>query len=69
MPQLRMSGLCKNGQHGLCSGGEGTPGRFGGWKCTCGCHSKHLKEFFTTRPEEEIPKFILKDVKKKFTSK
>lgn len=42
MVHLRLTHACESGDHEMCSGGEGSPDTFGGWKCTCHCHHKNV---------------------------
>lgn len=42
---LRKSEECSQGNHEKCSGGQSPPyGEFGGWKCTCSCHTRRLAD-------------------------
>lgn len=53
---IRESGLCRDGKHKECSGGQSTKkGTYGGWMCSCGCHSN--PNFFD-KPKEGTVRIV-----------
>lgn len=55
MVYLRKSDECARGEHEKCSGGQSPPyGEFGGWKCTCRCHSRQVAEDAMNRQMREV---------------